>query len=581
MSAITPDHDTISLDGARKARGNLTGARIRWAMVFVLLVFSVMFGRLIWLGNVEVDTSIEGQTRDAIMASRPSILDRNGLEMAVDIRVPSLFAEPRRIIDVDEAADAILTVLPDLDPAWLRNRLTGDRGFVWIARELTPAQQDRIMRLGIPGLDFLEESKRFYPGGTVASHVMGAVNIDNVGIAGIEKHLDDDNLALLQNLGLARDSALTPVNLSIDLRVQHILHDELVDALERYQAIAAAGAIMNVNTGEIVAMASLPDFDPNAPATMLQEGHFNRITAAKFEPGSTFKTVTMAATLDSGAVRITDQIDARFGVRFGRYTIEDFHGKYRILSVPEVYQYSSNIGTIKMMQAMGKDNFRAFIARMGFDGVPPIELPEVTQSAVPANFSEVGAATASFGHGLSVTPLQTLRAISAFVNGGKLVEPTLFPRTEAEAMANAPQVISEQTSLYIRYLMRLNALSGSGSRGNAIAEGYRWGGKTGTAEKVVDGRYSSEKSLAFFVSAFPLDNPQYAMIVLVDEPRPENEQSGRTAGWNAGEMSGRIVTRIAPMLGIQPNLDPMIDTQLVPVELRAGLQQSPVSSTGL
>lgn len=571
MSAIIHDQGTIAIDGARKARGNLTGARIRWAMVFVLLIFSVMGARLIWLGNVVVDTTIEGQARDAIMASRPAILDRNGLEMAVDIRVPSLFAEPRRIIDVDEAADAILTVLPNLDSTWLRQRLTGDRGFVWVARELTPAQQERIMRLGIPGLDFLEESKRFYPGGSVASHVLGAVNIDNVGIAGVEKHLDDDNLALLQNLGLARDSALTPVNLSIDLRVQHILHDELRDALERYQAIAAAGAIMDVNTGEVIALASLPDFDPNVPAGMLQEGHFNRITAAKFEVGSIFKTITFAAALDSGAVRITDNIDARFGVRFGRYTISDFHGKYRILSVPEVYQYSSNIGTIKMMQAMGKDNFRAFLTRMGLEGAPVIELPEVTRSAIPATFSEVGAATASFGHGLSITPMHMLTAMSALVNGGRLMNATLFPRTEEEARAVSTQVVSQQTSDYIRYLMRLNATDGSGSRANAIAKGYRWGGKTGTAEKVVDGRYSSAKSLALFASAFPLDDPQYALIVLVDEPKPENETSGRTAGWNAGEMSGRIVTRIAPMLGVPPNLDPMLDAQLVPAQLRAGL----------
>lgn len=581
MTAITPDQGTIAIDGARKARGNLTGARIRWAMVFVVLVFAVLGGRLIWLGNVDIDTTIEGQTRAAITASRPPILDRNGLEMAVDIRVPSLFAEPRRIIDVDEAAMAIRSVLPDLDPQWLRDRLTGDQGFVWVARELTPAQRDRIMHLGIPGLDFVEESRRFYPGGSVASHLLGAVNIDNAGIAGIEKHLDGENLALLQNLGLARGRELTPVNLSIDLRVQHILHDELVDALDRYQAIAAAGAIMNVNTGEVIALVSLPDFDPNNPGTMLQEGHFNRITAAKFELGSTFKTITFAGVLDSGAVQITDEIDARFGIRFGRYTIDDFHGKYRILTVPEVYKYSSNIGTIKMMQAMGKDNFRAFITRMGFEGTPVIELPEVTPSSIPETFSEVGAATASFGHGLSVTPLHMLRAVSALVNGGMLVEPTLFPRTEAEAMADAPRVVSEQTSEYIRFLMRLNAVDGSGSHANAIADGYRFGGKTGTAEKVIDGRYSSEKSLAIFASAFPLDDPQYAMIVLVDEPKPENEQSGRTAGWNAGEMSGRIVVRIAPMLGIEPNLDPMIDMQLIPPELRTGTQPSSPLAMGL
>ncbi|SDG47431.1 peptidoglycan D,D-transpeptidase FtsI family protein [Pelagibacterium luteolum] len=568
MSAINPNNDTISLDGTRKARGNLTGARIRWAMVFVLIVFSIMGGRLIWLGNVVIDTSIEGQTRDAIMASRPPILDRNGIELAVDIRVPSLFAEPRRILDVDEAANAILSVLPDLNPAWLRNRLTGDRGFVWVARELTPAQQDRIMMLGIPGLDFVEESRRFYPGGTVASHIMGAVNIDNVGIAGVEKHLDDDNLALLQNLGLARGSALTPVNLSIDLRVQNILHSELVDSLERYKAIAAAGAIMDVRTGEIIAMASLPDFDPNEPATMLVEGRFNRITAAKFEVGSIFKTITFAGALDSNAIRLTDTIDARFGVQFGRFTISDYRGQHRMLSVPEVYRYSSNIGTIRIMQAMGKDNFRAFLTHMGLDGSPSIELPEITNSTVPASFSEVGAATASFGHGLSVTPLQMLVAQAAIVNGGHLMNATLFERTREEAMASSRQVISQQTSDYMRYLMRMNGVEGSGSTGNRIAQGYRWGGKTGTAEKVVDGRYSGENVTSFFMSAFPLDDPKYAMIIFVDEPEPENAQTGRTAGWNAGQMSGRLVARIAPMLGVQPNLDPAVDLALVPPQLR-------------
>lgn len=568
MSSFTSTEPTISIEGSRKAQGNLTQRRIRWAMVFVALVFGVMAGRLIMLGNVEVDMRIEGQARDAIMASRPPILDRNGIEMAVDIRVPSLFAEPNRIINVEEAADAILTVLPHINRDWLVQRLTGERGFVWVARELTPQQEERIMQLGIPGLDFLTESKRFYPGGSVAAHVLGAVNVDNVGIAGVEKHLDDDDLALLQELGLARGNALTPVNLSIDLRVQHVLYTELVDALERYQAIAAAGAVMDVRTGEIVAMASLPDFDPNNPATILEEGRFNRMTAGKFEPGSTFKTITIAGALDSGAIQITDRIDARFDMRFGRFSISDYRGQYRILTVPEVYRHSSNIGTIRIMQAMGKENFRAFLTKMGLEGTPQIELPERTASAIPASFSEVGAATASFGHGLSVTPLQMLTATTALVNGGKLIPPTIFARSEEEANAMATRVISPRTSDLIRYLMRLNGVEGSGSTGNRIAQGYRWGGKTGTAEKVVDGRYSSSKVTNFFASAFPLDNPRYALFVLVDEPKPESATTGRTAGWNAGQMSARIVARIAPMLGVQPNLDPSLDDALVPQELR-------------
>jgi Cell division protein FtsI/penicillin-binding protein 2 len=520
------------------------------------------------LGLVESDQSIEGQTRDAITATRPPILDRNGLEMAVDIRVPSLFAEPRRIIDVEEAVRKLRTVLPNLDADWLRRRLTGDKGFVWVQRELTPAIQDEVMRLGIPGIDFITESKRFYPGITEASHILGSTNIDNQGISGIEKHMDDENVALLQELGLARGNALAPVQLSVDMRVQHIMHEQLSDAMTRYQAAAAAGVMMDVHTGEIIAMASLPDFDPNQPATALVKDTFNRITAGIFEPGSTFKTVTIAGALESGLVKINDQFDARFGIRFGRFTIDDFHGKHRILSLPEVYKYSSNIGTIRIMQAMGKEAFRAFLSTLGFDQRVPFELPEMRLPVVPKELSEVGAATASFGHGLSVSPLHLVTAYSSFVNGGNYVPPTLYQRDIEEARQHYRRVLKPETSDQIRYLMRLNALEGSGSQMNKAAQGYRVGGKTGTAEKVIDGRYSSSVVTNFFASAFPLDNPRYAMVIMVDEPKRENPQSGTTAGWNAGAVTGRIVQRIAPMLGIAPDFSEVTDLNLVPPALR-------------
>ena len=568
MAAIFDTGTPIALDGARKTRGHLTKARIRWVFAVLVLVFGAVAGRLVQLGMVEQDTTIEGQTRDIITATRPAILDRNGLELAVDIRVPSLFAEPRRIIDVEEAAQAIHSVLPDINIDWLRQRLTGDKGFVWVKRELTPAIQERIMQLGIPGLDFVTESKRFYPGGTESSHILGAVNIDNQGIAGIEKDMDDEGVALLQSLGLARGNELQPVNLSIDLRVQHAMHDVLSDAMMRYQAIAAAGVMMDVHTGEVVALVSLPDFDPNYPVTALEKDRFNRITSGIYELGSTFKTITLAGALDSGAVRMTDSFDARFGVRFGRYTIDDFHGKHRVLSLPEVYKYSSNIGTIKIMQEMGKDAFRAFLSKLEFDKAVPLELPERRQPRVPESFSEIVAATASFGHGLSVSPLHMVQALGAFVNGGNLITPTLYKRSLAEARQLYKPVVSKRTSDQIRYLMRLNALEGSGSRMEKLAAGYRSGGKTGTAEKVVNGRYDSTRSLAVFASAFPMDDPRYALVILVDEPKSENAQSGRTAGWNAGEASGRIMQRVAPMLGISPDFNEMLDQQLVPVELR-------------
>ncbi|MBN9363788.1 MULTISPECIES: penicillin-binding protein 2 [unclassified Devosia] len=576
MAIITEGAETISLDGGRKSRGNLTKARIRWVIVALVLVLGTVGGRLIQLGATVTDSTIEGVARDVITASRPPILDRNGLEMAVDIRVPSLFAEPRRIIDVEEAVQKLRTVLPDLNEDWLRKRLTGDKGFVWVKRELTPAIRDRIFQLGVPGLDFVTESKRFYPSGQEASHILGAVNIDNQGTMGIEKHMDDDSLAMLQSIGLARGNEMTPVSLSVDLRVQHVMYEQLQDALVRYKAVAAAGVMLDIKTGEVIALASLPDFDPNNPSTLFQDyngvknDRFNRITSGIYELGSTFKTITLAGALDSGKVRITDKFDARFGVRFGRFTIDDFHGKHRVLSLPEVYKYSSNIGTIKIMQQLGKDDFRAFLSKIGMDKPVPFELPEMRKPKVPEKFSEIVAATSSFGHGLSVSPLHMARAVAAFVNDGYMVPPTMYKRSEAEARQLYEPVISPATSAEVRYLMRLNAIGagGSGSRMNKIANGYRAGGKTGTAEKVVNGRYSSNVNFNVFASAFPLDNPRYAMVIIVDEPKAENAQSGVTAGWNAGEVSGRIIQRAAPMLGISPDFSAMLDTNLVPPELR-------------
>lgn len=563
---------TISLEGSRKARGSLTQARIRWMVLAIVLGFGLVGGRLVQLGMVETDSTIEGQARDVITATRPPILDRNGLEMAVDIRVPSLFAEPRRIIDVEEAVQKLRTVLPDLSEDWLRNRLTGDKGFVWVQRELSPAIQDKVMGLGIPGIDFITESKRFYPGMTEASHILGSTNVDNQGIAGIERHMDGENVALLQDLGLARGNALAPVELSVDMRVQHVMHEQLLDAMTRYKAIAAAGVMVDIHTGEVIALASVPDFNPNDPKTALEKESFNRITAGIFEPGSIFKTITLAGALDAGAVRLTDQFDARFGVRFGRFTIDDFHGKHRILSLPEVYKYSSNIGTIRIMQALGKENYRAFLTTMGFDQRVSFELPEMRLPTIPKDFSEVGAATASFGHGLSVSPLHMVMAYAALANGGNYVPPTLYKRSVADAEPLYRRVVQPSTSEAMRYLMRLNAIGsgGSGSQMNKLALGFRVGGKTGTAEKVVDGRYSSNKVTNFFGSAFPLDNPRYAMVIMVDEPKAENPQSGTTAGWNAGTITGRIVQRIAPMLGIAPDFSPLVDDSLVPAALRNG-----------
>ncbi len=565
--AHTNAHDPIALDGGRKTRQGMTKSRIGWAIFGVLMLFGIIGGKLVSLGMAEIDGSASGRARDVITATRPPILDRNGRSLAMDILVPSLAAAPRLIIDVDEAVEKLHAELPDMDVNWLREKLDGDEGFVWLRREMSPAAQERIFNLGIPGIEFRTESKRYYPGGNVASHILGSVNIDNQGIAGIERYLDREEVEVLQAFGLARGRALEPVKLSIDLRVQNAMHAELMDSLIRYEAIAAAGVIVDVRTGEVLALVSLPDFDPNVPASALEEGRLNRVTAGTFELGSTFKTVTIAGALDSGLVQLNDRFDATQAIQFGRFRIGDFHGKNRILSLPEVYKYSSNIGTIRIMQQWGKENFREFLTLTGFDAPLSIELPETKLPRVLDKFSEVGAATASFGHGLSVTPLHMATAVAGFVNDGIMVPPTLFERSQSEADALGVRTISVETSAKIRYLMRLNALEGSGRHMDEIAEGYLVGGKTGTADKVVGTGYDSTKNFNVFASAFPLDDPQYAMVILIDEPKRENPQSGRTAAWNAGEVTGRIVQKIAPMLGILPNFSEFSEASLVPAEI--------------
>jgi len=556
-------HPEIIVPGTARTHNRITRGRIAVVATLLLAGFLVIGARLVELAQEQVDDAIEGVTRDVIQASRPPIVDRNGIAIAIDIRVPSLYAEPRRIVDVASTAAQLRTVLPDLDEDWLRQRLTGDKGFVWLKRELTPAIEDRVMALGLPGIDFIEESKRFYPAGSELAHLIGSVNVDNQGIAGMELAIDRDDLAVLQEVGLARGAELEPRVLSIDSRVQYLMRSELLAALARFRAIAAAGAIVDIRTGEVIAMVSLPDFDPNEPATALKPESFNRITNGTFELGSTFKTITIAAALDSGAVAVDDMIDAREGVRFGRFLLD--HGRHEIMSVSDVFRYSDNIGTIRIMEQMGKDRLRAFLGTAGFDQRSEIQLPERAAPRVPDSFSDVGAATASYGYGFAATPMHMLTAVAALMNKGRLVPPTLYRRSEAEASQLARPIVSERTSEEMRYLFRMNALLGSGRNMDSEAIGYRTGGKTGTAEKTINGRYSKTKNVTVFTSAFPMENPRYAMLVMLDEAQAENTRSTREAGWNVAVVSGQIIRRIAPMLGVLPNTAAGIDDQLMQI----------------
>ena len=433
-------------------------------------IYAVIGGRLVEWGAAPED-SPTGAIAGAVVADRPDLVDRNGEVLATDIKTASLFAEPRRIIDPNEASELLLGVLPDLDPKWLYRRLASKAGFVWLRRELTPRQQQAILDLGVPGIGFRTEKRRFYPGGPTASFIVGHTNIDNQGTAGMEKYIDDQGYRALQNTGLA-SADMAPVKLSIDLRVQHIVRDEIVAAMTRYKARAAGGVVLDIHTGEVIAMSSVPDYDPNDPAQALDRNRLNRMSAGLYEMGSTFKTFTTAMTLDGTNVTLNSTFDATRPLRIGGFTIHDFHARHRVLSVPEIFIYSSNIGSAHEAQLVGIPAHQAFLTKLGLLSRMDTELPEVATPTQPKQWKPINSVTIAFGHGVSTTPLQTAVAAAALMNGGKLIEPTFLPRTRKEADKVARRVVSKKTSDDMRYLFRLNVKDHRGSGKNAAVPGY-------------------------------------------------------------------------------------------------------------
>ncbi|WP_443267900.1 MULTISPECIES: peptidoglycan D,D-transpeptidase FtsI family protein [unclassified Xanthobacter] len=526
-------------------------SRIRLVMGAFCLVFAAIGAQLTHLALTSDPGATRGRGSDAVSSARPDIVDRNGDIIAIDVKSPSLFAEPRRLIDPDEALEGLLKILPDLDVEETRKRLNSGKGFAWLKREITPTQQRAIYRLGLPGIGFLRENRRIYPDGPILSHVIGGVNVDNQGIAGIEKWIDGRGLSDLHMAGFATDRQQEPVQLSIDMRVQHAVRDELMKAKEKFSALHAMAVVTDVNTGEIVSMVSLPDFDPNVPGNPADDAYLNRLTTGVYEMGSTFKAMSFAMALDSGKIGLNSSFDARSALHFGRFKISDYHAENRVLSVPEIFLVSSNIGTAKMVLSLGVEAHKAFLRKMGQLDRLRTELPESSLPIVPKNWGELSSATIAFGHGLSVAPLQAVMAVNSMVNGGYLIPPTFIKRNQEEAQKLGTKVLKTETSDKMRYIMRLNAEKGTAKK--ADIAGYMVGGKTGTAEKVVNGRYAKHKLLTSFTAIFPMDRPQYLVLIMLDEPKATPETYGfATSGWNAAPTAGKVVERIAPMLGVPP-----------------------------
>lgn len=520
--------------------------RIYLSFVLFAACFSLVGGRL-------VELAIVGANRDAHVVTanaedpihRPDIVDRNGEVMATDIVTASLYADGRAIVDPVDTARQLAAALPGLNANDVAAKLETGRAFIWLKRDLTPKQQYAVHYLGLPGLGFRREQKRVYPNGHSSSHVLGMVDLDNRGTAGMERYIDR---ALLLGRGHDGGERAQPVALSVDMRVQFALRDELAKGMEEFKAKAAVGIIMDTHTGEVMALSSLPDFDPNDPMASSEDSRFNRATLGVYELGSVFKAVTLAAALDSGKVRIGEKFDATRPIKYGRFTIHDFHPENRWLSVSEVFMHSSNIGTAKIALQLGTDAYREYLRNFGLLTQTQIELPESGSPLIPARWGELSTVTVSFGQGIAVTPMQVVSALSAIVNGGTKVTPTFLRRDNVKA---GPRLVSPEVSKEMRALLRLVVTEGTGRK--ADVPGYPVMGKTGTAEKAVNGGYAQHRLISSFLSAFPAQDPRYAMLIMFDEPQGSKATYGyATAGWNAAPVTSRVVRRVAPLLGIQP-----------------------------
>lgn len=480
---------------------------------------------------------------ERIETERADILDRNGVILATGLATASLYANPRRVIDPDEAARQLATVLPNADIDELAKRMRLDRTFVWLHRKLTPRQQWQILRLGIPGLDFQREEARAYPVGHPLAHVLGYVDIDNHGIAGVEKSFDDR---------LRGDHE--PLSLTIDVRLQHVMHAALSDAMEEFSAIGASGVILDIKTGEVLSLVSLPDFDPYRAGSANDEQLRNRATLDVYELGSAFKVFTTATALDTGVVAIDGGYDATKPIKIAHYTIRDYHAKGRWLSVPEIFMYSSNIGSAKMAMDFGTEAQRDYLARFGLLERSPIELPEVGAPITPDIWRPINTMTIAFGHGIAVSPLQMASAVAAILNDGVYLAPTLVKRERGSPKLAGRRVVSRKTSDEMRRLMRLVVEQGTGRK--ADAEGYLVGGKTGTAEKQSGGSYARKKLISSFVGAFPMNAPRYLVLAVLDEPKgTKKSYNYATGGWVAAPVIKQVVERMAPVVGIAP-VDP-------------------------
>lgn len=552
MNAHSPDlvasPERVRLVGEKRRLLAITHQRLMLGLLLFLGGISLITLRIGWLA-IFGDEAGSGRIAANYLPSRGDIVDRDGETLARTIDAWTIALQPKKVIGNKlDLARQLATLMPEKDEADYLEMLQGEKNFIYLRRRASPRLVEAVNAIGEPGINLSREPDRLYPQLSLGAHVIGYTDVDGKGVAGAERAFQ----------GRLADSAMRgePVQLSISSRIQQALEHELQAAVDEFSAIGAAGVIMDIHTGEILAMTSLPQLNPNIAGEGSVEQRFNRAALGVYELGSTFKPFTVAMAMDAGHIRSMGQMyNCPKSLTVGNRTISDTHPFGRACSVAEIMKESSNIGTAQIAQELGSVKQREFLEKMGFLKRSEIELLERARPLTPPGnpWSEISTVTIGYGHGIAVTPLHLASGYATLLNGGLYRPPTILKIPEGQAAPKGERVFTEQTSYRMRALLRLVVTEGTGKK--ADAPGYRVGGKTGTAEKLVNGRYSKQLVTNSFAGVFPMDEPRYVAVVMLDEPKGTKETFGfRTAGWNVAPVVSRTISRIAPMLGVRPNM---------------------------
>lgn len=543
-----------------KARLRAEGRLLVLGLSF-LCAFAVIGARMGVLSSTEPVEPRSNVSGASIMASRADITDRRGRILATNLETYALYAQPQQMVEPERVAVELAEIFPDLDADRLLADFTGTRKFLWIKKKLSPELKQAVHDIGDPGLLFGPREMRLYPNGKLAAHILGGAGFGRegvnaaevIGVAGVEKQFDD----------VLRDPANggKALTLSLDLTVQDAVERVLYGGMKLLNAKGASAILMDVHTGEVVALVSLPDFDPNKRPVVLPNGDpgdnplFNRAVQGLYELGSTFKIFTAAQAMDLGIASPDTMINTRGPLKWGKYKIRDFHDYGAELSLTKVIVKSSNIGTARLAQEIGVERQQEFLRALGMLDPTALETVEASgaKPLLPPRWSELSAMTISYGHGLSASPLQLAVGYAVIANGGTAIRPTILKRSSAQQGA---RVMTYEAAKQARDMLRLVVTEGTASLGDV--PGYAVGGKTGTADKPnPQGGYHDDKVIATFAAMFPADDPKYSLVVMLDEPvETSGPEPRRTAGWTAVPVAAEMIGRIAPLLGLRPDVEP-------------------------